>query len=154
MDKVIKYGAGAGVFSTIYASTAKLAKTSSLPLGGKVAAVLGTSLVGLIGYKVVQENLSTTRPKGQITIQADNVKSNISVSSAATEKLINSTKDKSFPAKSMLDPIDNIGERFLDNIFPGCWSFNLNLLFKFSNYIYSFYSYSVFNNENYKWIWH
>ena len=79
LDQAIKYGAGAGVFSTLFASTTKLVKTSSLPLGGKIAAGLGTSVVGLMTYKVLQENTYTTKPKGQIIIEADNVNSSTSI---------------------------------------------------------------------------
>lgn len=111
LDQAIKYGAGAGVFSTIFASTTKLVKTSSLPIGGKIAAGLGTSVVGLIAYKVIQENTSTTKPKGQIIIEADNVNSSTSISSAGAEKLIEKINDKSFPAKSMLDPTDSLSDK-------------------------------------------
>lgn len=111
LDQAIKYGAGAGVFSTLFASTTKLAKTSSLPLGGKIAAGLGTSVVGLMAYKVIQENTSTTKPKGQIIIEADNVNSSTSIYPAGAEKLIDKIKDKSFPAKSMLDPTDSLSDK-------------------------------------------
>jgi hypothetical protein len=50
-----------GIFSTLFASTIKLVKTSMPPypsgrgpLGGKIAVGFGTSLVGLMAYKAVQ----------------------------------------------------------------------------------------------------
>jgi len=39
------------------------------------------------------------------------VKNNVSISLTEVEKLINSTKDKSFPAKSMLNPNYNIVDK-------------------------------------------
>lgn len=109
-DTAIKYGANAGVFTGLYAATTKLAKTSSLPLGGKIAAGLSTSLVGLTIYKSIQEHSFNTRQQSPIIVQADNVKSNVSISPAEAEKLI-TNNDKSFPAKSMLDLPDNIGDK-------------------------------------------
>jgi hypothetical protein len=82
-----------------------------LPLGGKIAVSIGSGIIGLGAFKLFQSNSSYTRPQSRIIVQADNVKSNISISSAETEKLINSAKDKSFPAKSMLNPNDNIGDK-------------------------------------------
>jgi hypothetical protein len=53
LDLAIQYGAGAGIFSILFASTTKLVKTSSLPLGGKIAAGIGTIVAGLIAYIVI-----------------------------------------------------------------------------------------------------
>jgi hypothetical protein len=91
----------------------RLAKSSSLPLGGKVVAGIAAGAGTLLGYKLVQEGLSYSKPQGQIVAQADNVKSNLSISSAEAEKLINNTKDKSFPAKSILDSTDSVGDKDL-----------------------------------------
>ncbi len=111
IDQAIKYGTEAGVFTTLAASTTKLTKTSSLPLGGKIAVSIGSGIIGLGAFKLFQFNSSYTRPQSRIIVQADNVKNNVSISSTEAEKLINSTKDKSFPAKSMLNPNDNIGDK-------------------------------------------
>jgi hypothetical protein len=40
-----------------------------------------------------------------------NVKSKATISSTETENLINNTKDKSFPIKSVLDPTNNIEDK-------------------------------------------
>ena len=111
IDQAIKYGTEAGVFTTLAASTTKLTKTSSLPLGGKIAVSIGSGIIGLGAFKLFQFNSSYTRPQSRIIIQADNVKNNVSISLTEVEKLINSTKDKSFPAKSMLNPNYNIVDK-------------------------------------------
>ena len=111
IDQAIRYGSEAGVFITLAVSTSKLTKTSFLPLGGKIAVSVGGGIIGLGAFKLFQSNTSYTRPQSRIIIQADNVKSSVSISSTEAEKLINSTKDKSFPAKSMLDPTNNIGDK-------------------------------------------
>jgi hypothetical protein len=110
IDQAIRYGTEAGVFTTLVTSTSKLAKTSSLPLGGKIAVSIGGGIIGLGVFRGIQYKSSYTRPQGRIIIQADNVKSSVSISSEA-EKVINSTNDKSFSAKSMLDSTDNIGDK-------------------------------------------
>ena len=111
IDQAIKYGTEAGVFTTLATSTTKLTKTSSLPLGGKIAVSISSGIIGLGAFKLFQSNSSYTRPQSRIIVQADNVKNSVSISSTEAEKLINSTKDKSFPAKSMLDPTNNIGDK-------------------------------------------
>lgn len=140
LDQAIKYGAGAGVFSTLFASTTKLVKTSSLPLGGKIAAGLGTSVVGLMTYKVLQENTYTTKPKGQIIIEADNVNSSTSISPVGAEKLIDKIKDKSFPAKSMLDPTDSLSDKDFyiisqHGVEALNWTYYLNLAILYMIYV-------------------
>lgn len=110
IDPVIRYGTEAGVFTALSATTGKLTKGSSLPLGGKIAVSIGGGILGLGGFKLLQSNSSYTRPQSRIIVQADNIHSNVSISSSEAEKLI-ITKDKSFPAKSMLDPTDSIGDK-------------------------------------------
>ena len=85
----------------------RLAKTSYLPLGGKVIAGIAAGAGTLLGYKVVQVSLSYNKPEGKVVAQMDNLKSNVTISSSEAEKLIKSSKDSSFPAKSMLDSTDN-----------------------------------------------
>ncbi len=45
--QAIRYGTEAGIFTTFVASTSKLAKTSYLPLGGKIAVSVGGGIIGL-----------------------------------------------------------------------------------------------------------
>jgi hypothetical protein len=59
----------------------------------------------------LQKSLLVTKPESQIIVQADSVKSNMSVSSIEAGKLITNADDKSFPAKSILDPTDGIGDK-------------------------------------------
>jgi hypothetical protein len=47
IDQAIRYGTEAGIFTTFVASTSKLAKTSYLPLGGKIAVSIGGRIIGL-----------------------------------------------------------------------------------------------------------
>ncbi len=110
IDQAIRYGTEAGIFTGLSATTGKLAKSSSLPLGSKLTVSIGGGVLGLLVFKGIQYKSSYTRPQSRITVQADSVKSNVSISSSEAEKLI-VTKDKSFPAKSMLDPNDNIGDK-------------------------------------------
>jgi hypothetical protein len=110
INQAIRYGTEAGVFTTIVASTSKLAKTSSLPLGSKIAVSISGGIIGLGVFKGIQYKSSYTRPQGRIIVQADNIKSSVSISSEA-EKVINTTKDESFLAKFMLDSTDNIGDK-------------------------------------------
>jgi hypothetical protein len=94
------------------ATVAKLTKTSCLPLGGKIAVSVGSGIITLGIFKFFQERSFNTRPQNKIIIQADNVKSSVSISSTEAEKLINNNNnDKSFLAKSMLDLPDNIGDK-------------------------------------------
>jgi len=46
IDQAIRYGSEAGVFTTLATSTSKLAKTSYLPLGGKIAVSVGGGIIG------------------------------------------------------------------------------------------------------------
>ncbi len=110
IDQAIRYGTEAGIFTGLSATTGKLAKSSSLPLGSKLTVSIGGGVLGLLVFKGIQYKSSYTRPQSRITVQADSVKSNVSISSSEAEKLI-VTKDKSFPAKSMLDPNDNIEDK-------------------------------------------
>jgi len=110
IDQAIRYGTEAGIFTGLSATTGKLAKSSSLPLGSKLTVSIGGGVLGLLVFKGIQYKSSYIRPQSRITVQADSVKSNVSISSSEAEKLI-VTKDKSFPAKSMLDPNDNIGDK-------------------------------------------
>lgn len=111
IDTAIRYGTEASVYSTGIYAFSRLAKNSSLPLGSKVIAGVATGAVSLLAYKIVQSGLSYNKPENKIIIEAKDVKSSATISSSEAEKLINNTKDKSFPAKSMLDPTDNIGDK-------------------------------------------
>jgi hypothetical protein len=64
-----------------------------------------------MAYKAIQENSLATKSKNLVAIEADNIKSQISISSTESEKLIEKIKDKSFPAKSMLDPTDSLEDK-------------------------------------------
>ena len=107
LDIAIRYGTEASVYSTGVYAFSRLAKTSYLPLGGKVIAGIAAGAGTLLGYKVVQVSLSYNKPEGKVVAQMDNLKSNVTISSSEAEKLIKSSKDSSFPAKSMLDSTDN-----------------------------------------------
>jgi len=111
IDGAIRYGTDASLYGTGMYAFSRLARNSSLPLGGKIITGVATGAATLLSYKIVQAGLYYNKPNNKIAIVVNDVKSNAAISSSEAEKLINSTKDKSFPAKSMLDPTDNIGDK-------------------------------------------
>jgi hypothetical protein len=109
LDGAIRYGTDASLYGTGMYAFSRLAKNSSIPLGGKVIAGIAVGAGTLFSYKAIQAGLSYNKPYNKIVIEANNVKSNAAISSSEAEKLINN--DKSFPAKSMLDSTDSIGDK-------------------------------------------
>lgn len=55
------------------AAAIKYIKSSSLPIGGKVAMALGAGASSLIGFKMVQNSFHSNRGDNNIEIQADRV---------------------------------------------------------------------------------
>lgn len=82
-----------------------------LSLYGKVVVSIGGGIFTLSAFKFFQERSFNTRLQSKIVIQADNVKSSVSIYSTEAEKLINNNNDKSLSGKSMLDLPDNIGDK-------------------------------------------
>ncbi len=61
-------------------AAAKLAKGSSLPLGAKLGATVEMGAASLLGYKMMQNNLSSNQVKGAIGMEVDKINSNVSTS--------------------------------------------------------------------------
>ena len=63
------------------AATAKVVKSSSLPIGAKLGATLDMSAAFLIGYRMVQNNLSYPKSKaqGSLNVKVDRVNSSVTV---------------------------------------------------------------------------
>ncbi len=91
------------------AATAKVVKGSSLPIGAKLGATLGMGAASLIGYRMVQNNLSSTRTnsQGSLNVKVDKLNSSVTASSPSSNKI-----DELYPAKSVIEPGDSIvGDR-------------------------------------------
>lgn len=58
----------------------KLIKSSSLPIGAKLGATVLMGATSLIGYKMVENNLSTTRGQDNVGVSAENINTNVSLS--------------------------------------------------------------------------
>ena len=69
---------------TIYiggmAATARIVKSSSLPVGAKLGSILGMGAASLIGYHMVQNNLG--RNSGTLNLKAENLSTTISASNS------------------------------------------------------------------------
>lgn len=91
------------------AATAKVVKNSSLPLGAKLGATIGMGAASLIGFKMVQNNLSssTTQGKhGKLDIKADKISSVIKSTSSKSSSNNNVSK--------LIDNTDNSGNNVND----------------------------------------
>jgi hypothetical protein len=52
----------------------KIVKNCSLPIGAKLGATLGMGAASLIGYKMVQNNLLSNKPRDTINLKVDKIK--------------------------------------------------------------------------------
>lgn len=62
------------------AAAGKIVKNCSLPIGAKLGATVGIGAALLIAYKMVQNNVSPTKTQGKISMSAEKVSGNGSVS--------------------------------------------------------------------------
>jgi hypothetical protein len=91
----------AGLYGTAMLAASRLMKSSALPIGGKVVASIATGAGALASYKIIQGVSSSNRPRPKIVMEVGSVKTHVGVSTN------NPSIEKNYPAKSMLDPLDN-----------------------------------------------
>ena len=68
------------------AATIKIIKSSYLPFGAKLGAVLDMETASLLGFKMVQNNLSPNSTSGNLNIKADKISSIINSTSSKDSK--------------------------------------------------------------------
>jgi hypothetical protein len=90
-------------------AAAKIAKGSSLPLGAKFGATVGMGAASLLGYKMVQNNLSSNQVTGTIGIEGNKVNSSVSTTISKLnenpfiKKLIDGSSDSNLASSSTKD---------------------------------------------------
>jgi hypothetical protein len=67
----------------------KIVKNCSLPIGAKLGATLGMGAASLIGYKMVQNNLLSNKPRDTINLKVDKIKTDTSYKN----KLVSDSND-------------------------------------------------------------
>ncbi len=91
----------AGLYGTAMLAASRLMKSSALPIGGKVVASIATGAGALASYKIIQGVSSSNRPRPKIELEVGSVKTHVGVSTN------NPSIEKNYPAKSMLESLDN-----------------------------------------------
>jgi hypothetical protein len=84
------------------AATSKIIKSSSLPLGAKLGATVGMGAASLIGFKMIQNNLSSPNTQGNLDIKADKITSKINTNSNIN-KLVDNSNNNNETTISSLD---------------------------------------------------
>ena len=105
LDVAIEQVRDGAIYVGGMAATAKVVKSSCLPIGAKLGATLGMGAASLIGYRMVQNNLSSTRTntQGGLNVKVDKINSSVTASSS------NNKIDDLYPAKSVIEPGDSSG---------------------------------------------
>jgi len=106
LDVAIEQARDGAVYIGGMAAATKLIKSSCLSVGGKVAMALGAGASSLIGFKMVQNSFHSNRGYNNIAIQADRVKTNAALSSSSKD-----VPSDNYPAKSILEASDSIGDK-------------------------------------------
>ena len=88
--------------------TARVVKTSSIPIGAKLGAIIGMGFTSLIGFKMVQNNLSTNTSQGKISASIDKLNSNITASSNKNNYVINKFIDDSSNSNNNYNMISSL----------------------------------------------
>ena len=106
LDVAIEQARDGAVYIGGMPAATKLIKSYCLPLGGKVAIALGAEASSLIGFKIVQNSFHSNRGYNNISIQADKVKTNAALSTSSKD-----VDSDNYPAKSILETCDSIGDK-------------------------------------------
>jgi hypothetical protein len=101
LDVAVEQIRDGAVYIAGMTAAAKVVKSSSLPIGAKLGATVGMGAASLVSYKMVQNNLSSTRSHKTITAEAEKVNSSVGISE--------SNYNDPYISKSAIDYLESNG---------------------------------------------
>lgn len=85
LEHAVKHIGTAAVYTTGITVGAGLLKSSSMPLGAKIAGTIGVGIASLVGFNLTQKAMSLDKKPGNIIVEADNMKSSINTNNSGVK---------------------------------------------------------------------
>lgn len=106
VENAVKHLGTAAVYGSGITAGVGLLKNTTLPLGAKVAGTIGMGVASLAAYSYTQKVLSLNEKHGNISVQADTVKTSVNASNSGTKPFSNASALEDSESVSLADIVE------------------------------------------------